>query len=478
MATDILVPPLSQTMDSLVLVGWVKKVGDPVVKGETLYQVETDKATLEVEAPASGVLAEILAEPGAEVLVRSKIGTIAAPGEAVVSSAPTAPAGNHHPVTEETPDGSSQVAPPAPVKDETRPVYAGPGAEKLPLDRLSRIFASPRARNLARAEGVALEALKPTGPQSMIVERDVRDYLAAQKAKPAARVTPLAKRMAEAAGVDLGSVSQAGGVIRRADVEAALQAAPKPQESQPAVAPQPVAVVTPAALPGKGRPVALTSLRKTIARRMLESHLNTAPVTLTREVDATSLVALRADILKELKESDPRPTYTDFLMAILARVLPRHPNLNALLNGESLEVYDDVHIGVAVDTDRGLVVPVIPSIVHKGLLELAEARTRLTQRAMEGTLLPDELSGGTFTITNLGALGIDGFTPIINPPQVAILGVGRIRPVPAVFENQVSIRQVMVLSLTFDHRVVDGAPAARFLADVAQLVEKPQLVWL
>ncbi len=496
MTIDIIVPPLSQTMDSLVLVAWVKKVGDPVVKGETLYQVETDKATLEVESPATGILKEILAEPGAEVLVRSKIGAIAAPGEEGTASpgiqaGPTravAP-GNHPPALDSTPAAPVHEAGPiaspltassAPAPVETRPLYTGPGADRLPPERLSRIFASPRARNLAQAEGVPLDFIKATGPQSMIVERDVQEYLAAQKTKPAARVTPLARRMAEAAGVDLGSVAPVhpGMVIRRADVEAALQASTLPQEVPAPAGPRAVEVVTPTALPGKGRPVALTTLRKTIARRMQESHLATASVTITREVDATGLVALRTDILKELSASDPRPTYTDFLVAILGRVLLRHPNLNALFNGEALEVYDDVHMGIAVDTDRGLVVPVIRSTVHKGLLELAGERIRLSQRAVEGILLPDELGGGTFTLTNLGTLGVDGFTPIINPPQVAILGVGRIRPVPAVFEDQVTIRQGMVLSLTFDHRVVDGAPAARFLADVAQLVEKPQLIWL
>ena len=488
MPIDIIVPPLSQTMDSLVLVAWVKKVGDPVVKGETLYQVETDKATLEVESPATGTLKEILAEAGAEVLVRSKIGAITAPGEEGIVS-PAGPAsGNHPTVVDSAPAVPTPATGPtapltaAPAQVSVRPLYTGPGAEQLPPERLSRIFASPRARNLAKAEGVALDDIQATGPQAMIVEHDVRAYLEAQKAKPAARMTPLARRMAEASGVDLGTVSPVhpGAVIRRADVEAALQAVPQPQETlMPAAASsQPVATVTPAALPGKGRPVALTSLRKTIARRMHESHLATAAVTLTREVDATDLVALRADILKELAESDPRPTYTDFLVAILSRVLQRHPNLNSLFNGEALEMYDDVHMGIAVDTERGLVVPVIKSTAHKGLLELAGERIRLSQGAMDGTLAPDELGGGTFTITNLGTLGVDGFTPIINPPQVAILGVGRIRPVPAVFEGQVSIRQVMVLSLTFDHRVVDGAPAARFLADVAQRVEKPQLIWL
>ncbi len=438
METDILVPPLSQTMDSLILLAWLKKVGDRVEKGEPLYQVETDKATLEVESPASGVVKEILAEPGSEVLVKSKIGAIAALEESLSASS------------------RPSVLPDRPPEGETR------------------IFASPRARNLAKAEGVPLDEIKATGPQAMIVERDVRAYLAVQKEKPAVvRVTPVAKRVAAATGVDLGAVAQThpGGVIRRVDVEAALG------ENQ-ASAVQPVPVVAPVSLSGKGRPIALTALRKKIARRMQESHQTTAPVTITREVDATELVNLRGNILKELTEADPRPTYTDFMISILAQVLPRHPTLNALFTGDSLEVFDDLHIGLAVDTDRGLVVPVIHDVAHRGLLELAAERSHLIQKALSGSLAPEELSGGTFTFTNLGPLGVDGFTPIINPPQVAILGIGRIRPVPAVFADQISIRQVTVLSLTFDHRVIDGAPAARFLNDVSRLVEKPYLVWL
>lgn len=457
MAIDIIVPPLSQTMDSLVLVAWVKKIGDPVVKGETLYQVETDKATLEVEFPATGILKEILAEAGAEVLVRSKIGVIAV-GENDTNIQPGAVATLAH---------GSVVSP---AKNQATKV-----ATTDENARAGRILASPRARNLAKAEGISLEQVKASGPQGMIVERDIRATLDAKKLQtkaPVERVTPLARRMAEAVGVDLETVSQghSGTVIKRSDIEAALQSQEKGSP--------PVAVVAPVALPGKGHPVALTSLRKTIARRMHDSHLATAPVTITREVDATRLVVLREDILKELAEGDVRPTYTDFLVAIVTRVLARHPNLNALFDGETLELSDEVHVGVAIDTERGLVAPVIHSTTNKGLHELTTERQRLVKKATEGTLAPDELNGGTFTITNLGSLGVDGFTPIINLPQVAILGIGRIRPVAAVFEDQVSIRQGMVLSLTFDHRVIDGAPAARFLQDVAQLIEKPQLVWL
>jgi len=386
MATEILVPPFSQTMDSLVFLAWLKKVGDPVEKGEILYQVETDKAALEVESPASGVLIEILAEPGNEVLVKSKIGVIASPEEYY----------------------------------STQPV-------PLPPDRQPRIFASPRARNLAKTEGVPLSEVKPTGPKSIIVERDIRAYLETHKVNSKA---------------------------------------------------QPLQTVTPVSLSGKGRPVALTALRKTIARRMQQSHQNSAPVTITREVDATELVKLRASILNELPVGQLRPTYTDFFIMILARALPQHPNLNSHFKDDVLEVFDEINIGLAVESDRGLVVPVIHNVAGKGLLYLASERSHLIQRALEGNLSHEELGGGTFTLTNLGPLGVDGFTPLINPPQVAILGIGRIRSIPAVFEEQISIRQVLVLSLTFDHRVVDGAPAARFLHEVAQWVEKPSRIWL
>ena len=211
---------------------------------------------------------------------------------------------------------------------------------------------------------------------------------------------------------------------------------------------------------------------------MQQSHLETVPVTLTREVDATELVDLRERILGELGEGDVRPTYTDLLVSIVARCLLRHPSLNAHLEPDVLVMFDEAHVAIAVDTERGLVAPAIRSAQRKGLLELARERSGLARRAVEGSLAPEELSGGTFTLTNLGTLGVDAFTPVINPPQVAILGVGRIRAVPAAHDGQVAIRQAMHLSLTFDHRAVDGAPAARLLNDVAMLIEKPHRVWL
>jgi pyruvate dehydrogenase E2 component (dihydrolipoyllysine-residue acetyltransferase) len=420
MTVNILVPPLSQTLDTLVIVEWKKQVGDPVVKGEALLTVETDKATLEVESPATGVLNSVYAGPGEEVKIKSIIGSIAEPEEAV----PTVRA-------------------------------TGPEEEPLSPERQRRVFASPRARQLAQLKDVPLAELEGvgTGPGQMIVERDVTAYLEQQEAKP--RVTPLARRMAEVAGVDLTQLipSKPGETIKKADIEASIRKS-------------------------TAHEISLTPIRKTIARRMQDSHQKTAPVTYMSEVDATRLVKLRKRILKKLPEGAIRPTYTDFIILITCRILARHPALNATFDGETLKVHESIHMALAVDTERGLIVPVIRDAGTKGLEEIARLRRDMVERALANSFSPDELVGGTFTITNLGRLGIDHFTPIINPPQVSILGVGRIRKVPAVHKGKIRIRRVIGLDLTCDHRVIDGAPAARFLSEIINLIENPDLIWM
>jgi pyruvate/2-oxoglutarate dehydrogenase complex dihydrolipoamide acyltransferase (E2) component len=430
MLIDIVVPPLSQTSDTLVLTGWLKKVGDPVSKGEALFEVETDKATLEVEAPATGILREVLVEPGAEVAVKARIGSIAVQETAAVAvSSPPAPGTPHAPNPDEVRSPASQ------------PFAHHPPTHPLPAERAERILASPRARGLAEKEGVPLQGIRASGPRGLIVERDVRAHLAELKAagQPAASApaSPIPQR---------------------------------PTAEPAATAPLPTA---------QSRRVPQTATRRTIARRLQASQQSTTPVTLTRDVDATELVALRERILLDLAGQGVRPSYTDFLVSIVARCLQRHPTFNATFDGEQLEIFDDaVHMGLAVNTDRGLLVPVLRHVEGQGLLALARQRTALVRRAVEGALRADELSGGTFTLTNLGPLGVDAFTPLLNPPQIAILGLGRIRTVAGPVGNTIGLRQAMFLSLTFDHRAVDGAPAARLLVDIANLVERPDRVWL
>ncbi len=459
---NVLVPPLSQTMETVTLVAWLKSAGEMVTKGEPLFVIETDKANLEIEAPASGLLRQILAEPGSEVTVRSTIALIAAPDEKPAPVGAAGPGEQLH---------SPFATQPAPVS------AVGPGGQPLPLERQNRLFASPRARRLAAQSGVPLAQIKATGPQQMIVERDVQAFLAQQPPVPA--VTPVARRMAQAAGLDLATITpeRAGERITRADVAAALAEQTAPDSSPPLGA-FPLSSPPLGGIEGGLIWQELSPTRRTIARRLVDSLRTTAQITLTRQVDATELVHLRQQLLAELSPADPRPTYTDFLVSLVAGQLRRHPHLNALIEGERFALNEEININLAVETERGLLTPVIPQADRKGLLQLAQERIERVNRALAGSITPVELTGGTFTLTNLGSLGVDAFTPLLNPPQAAILGVGRIHPGPAAYEGALALRQLLTLSLTVDHRLIDGAPAARFLADVARLIEKPYLRWL
>jgi pyruvate dehydrogenase E2 component (dihydrolipoamide acetyltransferase) len=310
----------------------------------------------------------------------------------------------------------------APERAAPPPRAEAPAEVPSPPEKQKRLKVSPRARRLAEEEGVDISLVTPTGPGGRIVEADVKRYLA-QRAE---EVTP---------------------------------------PPTPAVVEAPVERVVP-----------LAGVRKVIAERMAHSHRTAARVTLTTEADATELVALRAR-LKD-KMSDLKITYTDLLVQIVAAVLKRHPMLNAALVDEEIHLHEAVHMGIAVDTERGLIVPVLRDADTKGLAAIAQESKDLAERAHQNRLQPDEMRGGTFTLTNLGTYGIDAFTPLINPPETAVLGVGRIVAKPVVYKGEVVVRQMVALSLSFDHRVVDGGPAARFLQEVKGLVEEPALLLL
>jgi pyruvate dehydrogenase E2 component (dihydrolipoamide acetyltransferase) len=481
MATEVLVPPLGQTVDTVVLVTWYKNEGERVAQGDPLFAIETDKATLDVEAPASGVLRQVMAQPGDVVKALSAIGLIAAADEVVtgeekagrVIDAQPLPArpdpGDRDGIREipgtgsgrdrdgirdaaKRPEWGAQPGQAAPSPQPPAPSPQPPG---------NRIFISPRARRLAKEHNIPLTALPATGPEGAIIERDVRAYLDAQ-AVPA--ITPVARRMAEEAGLDWHSLpgSGPGGRITRNDVAQALQMA---QAVREAVPPPTVDNEVIEAIP-------VHSVRAVIAERMARSATTTAHVTLTAEADATALVELRRQLIRD----GVSVSYNDLFLYILGRALREHPQLNASLEGDSIQLWRRIHIGLAVDTDRGLLVPVVRDVDRKGLIELGHATQAFIERAQAGQCTPDELSGGTFTLTNLGMFGIDAFTPIINLPECAILGVGRIKRRPVMIEDQVVGRQMVWLSLTFDHRLVDGGPAARFLRRVVQLVEGPHLL--
>lgn len=443
MATEVLVPPLGTTVDTVTLVKWYVEEGEMVQKGAPLFAVETDKATLDVEAPASGVLRQVTARPGDILQALSVIAVIATPDETSAEKT-------------EAPSSPTQAISPISVPEPSQAAAAS--------GKRTRIFISPRARRLAERHLIPLAELHGSGPDGAIVERDVLAYL---ERSVAPAITPVAQHMAEQAGLDWRQLqgSGAGGRVTREDIERAL-ATPR-SEAQPTASPVTVkAANTPIEV------IPLQSVRAAIAERMLRSHTTTAPVTLTAHADATALVALR----QQLRQDDIDVSYNDLFIYIVARALREHRRLNASLDGDTIKVWQRIHIGLAVDTERGLLVPVVYDADTKGLAQLAQETRTLIARAQAGQSTPDELSGGTFTITNLGMFGIDSFTPIINLPECAILGVGRInRQAVAIGENIVA-RQMVWLSLSFDHRLVDGAPAARFLRRVVQLVEGPHLL--
>ncbi|HLW46845.1 MAG TPA: dihydrolipoamide acetyltransferase family protein [bacterium] len=432
MATEVVLPKLGLTQDEGTIVRWVKAEGSRVNKGEPLFEVLTDKATIEVEAPASGVLLRILVPEGATAPVATPIAVIGEPGEHVTSAAP-------HPVA--APASRSQHPPSAgaPAGGAIRTGAAG----SIAIGD-GRVRVSPRARTLAAAHGIDLGALRGSGPDGRIVERDVQ-------------------RAVEAGGTGRAAAA------RHATVPGAVGA-----PAAPAAAPG-----------GPARPVISARLRAIIARRMTESLQGTAQLTLTTEADMAEAAKLRDQVGAELeRRGGDRPTYTDLVVRAAALALRDHPRLNARWADDGVRLLPDIHVGVAVALDEGLVVPVIRHADRATLAQISAALRDLSERARTLRLKPDEMDGGTFTVTNLGMYDVDAFTPILNPPEAAILGVGRVhrRPVAAGEasggEDRVEVRPVMALSLTFDHRVVDGAPAAQFLQRIKHVLEHPYLLLL
>lgn len=441
-------PKVGLTMTEGVIVAWHKQPGERVQKGDLLFTFETEKSTLEFESPAEGVLTDILAPIGQPIPCLTPV--------AVVQRETTDDRYQSADNRTQTTDDRHQTSEAAARSSIVNPQSSIP---KSQIQNLKSPLASPRARALARERGVDLATVSGTAPEGVIVARDV---LAAsqrsERALPAtsARATPLAQRLASDLGVDLGELAGTGpdGRITREDVERAAQAA-RPSPSQ-------------------GRYLTLSPARRVTAQRLAENARTAPHVTLTTEADATGLVSAREQLSAELGE---KVSYNALLAAIAARALKEHPHLNAAWDesGSTPRVMlrDGVHIGVAVDTERGLYVPVLRDCAAKPLAQLHRELNDLIARAVAGRLAAEEMSGGTFTITNLGMYEIDAFTPILNLPEAAILGVGRILARPVARGDQVVIRQMMTLSLTFDHRVVDGAPAARFMQRLKTLIERP-----
>jgi pyruvate dehydrogenase E2 component (dihydrolipoamide acetyltransferase) len=433
MAIPITIPPLGWSSDDAVFSGWIKHDGDEIRAGDALFTVESDKATQDIESLDAGTLRIPSDGPraGDKLKVGSIIGYLVDKGEA------------------------------APFQSSGKTAVTSTDVAKEAAPR-----AGPAARRLARELAIDVHAVAGTGKAGCVTAEDIRrhhEQAGTSVKTPTSKsqhpaISPRAKRVARELGIDWSELRGGGasGRIRERDIRAAAVRAP-----------QAPAVPSKSSIP--------STIRKTIAARMLASSQNTAPVTLTTTADATNLVNLR----KQFQEAGGVvPGYTDLLVKLCACALKEHPYLNARWENEQVQLLDSIHVGIAVDTEAGLLVPVLRDVPRLGLRELATQSRDLAERARERRLKPDEMQGGTFTVTNLGAFGIDAFTPIINAPEAAILGIGRIQRQPVVLgESQIAIQDVVTLSLTFDHRIVDGAPAARFLQRLVEMIKNPA-AWL
>ena len=425
MASAVPMPKLGNTVESTILIGWRKAVGESIAVGETLCDVETDKAAMEVESPVAGTVLALLYNAGDEISVMVDIAIIGAAGEDISQIIPNSPSGIPNPTAPISSPNAviSQISQPAAVTNGQA--------------------VSPRARNLAARKQIDLRSLQGSGPNGRIIERDVQAALTA-----AARLTPVAQSMVNAGDyLSPERGTGAGGRITKRDL---IPTAPPNINEGVEVIP-------------------LKGARKVIAARMLESLQTTAQLTLNTPADARALQAYR----QRLKTSPvdmglQSVTLNDLLLFAVSRTLPRFPDLNSLFIADAIHRHTAVHLGMAVDTDRGLLVPVVRNASTRSLKSLADEAHRLAAASTEGRITPDEMTGGTFTVTNLGSLGIESFTPVLNPPQVAILGVGSIQLKPVDVDGVVTFIPHIGLSLTVNHQVVDGAPAARFLQALAQ----------
>ena len=451
MATAVLMPKLGNTVESSIIVNWKKKKGDPVAERDVLAEVETDKAMVEVESPASGTLLELFFHEGDDVPVLTASAAIGEPGEDAESLRPAGASS----AAAEAPRAAEAASPTegATLHGNGGPSAAGSGV----IDREAGI--SPRAKNLAARKGLDPAGIAGSGPGGRIIERDIQAALTQRQT-----LTPLAKSMlASGDFVAPEHGSGAGGRVTSKD----LRAAPaEPEPRQPAAPAEDDVQV----IPVKGT-------RRLIAGRMLASMQTTAQLTMNASADARALLEYR----KRLKNSPEKlelqgVTINDLVLFVVSRTLPQFPEVNALFENDAITLYRNVHLGFAVDAPRGLIVPVIRGANALSLKQISRQAGRLAGACLDGTISPDELSGATFTVTNLGSLGVESFTPILNPPQVGILGVGSVNLKPVEVAGAVQFIPHIGLSLTINHQVVDGAPGARFLQAVSKNVAEFELL--
>lgn len=444
MAIDVPMPKLGLTMEEATILEWLVAEGEQVEADTPIMLIETDKTETEVGSPGAGRLHQV-GRVGDVFACGTRVAVLLGEGEAVPAITAPAPA---------PPRPQPQHAPSVPAAAPAAPVASLPAQG-------GRVFASPNARRVAAERGVPLAAVRGTGPGGRIVSEDVE---AVGAAGPVV-ASVAARNLADLLGIDLSQVP-VDPVERRVTREAvALHV----RDLLGRLAPQPTSWPL---LQDPVETIRLSGMRGTIAKRMHASLQTMAQLTLTMDADMGAVLADRA----ARKAGDPNtgvPSITDYVLAATARALVRHPRLNAQVTDTGIAVLPDVHVGLAVAVDNGLLVPVVRDAAHRRLDDVAAETTRLATAARAGSVGPGDLEGGTFSVSALGAYGVDAFTPVINPPNAGILGVGRLRDDVVMVDGQVTTVKRLTLSLTWDHRVIDGVPAAEFCRTIVELLADP-----
>lgn len=451
MAVEVIMPKAGSEMEEGEIVQWFKNEGDHVEAGEVLLEIVTDKVNMEVEADASGTLLKILAQAGDVVPVVKTIAWIGEPGEAIPGASETGEVAPAETIVEKKVDYT-------PVKEVEVVDYSG-------------IRATPAARAYARKKGIDLSKVQGTGSKGRIHKDDVLEYKLNSKVK----ISPLAARIAQMEGINAESIVGTGpnGKIVKADVLSVLHGAQK-AEAAPKAAKAPKA-------PNENQwgvveTVPMSPMRKVISKRMSESYFSAPTFVVNVEVDMTELLALRKKVADAIiEETGKKATVTDFISLAVIKSLMKHPYVNASLSSDEKEMYlhHYVNLSIAVGMDSGLVVPVIKGADKMSLKELVVASKEITTKALAGKLKPDEMADSTFTISNLGMYGVKSFVPIINQPNTAILGVSATVQKPVVLNGEITVRPIMTLTLTADHRVVDGLEGAKFMKTLKEAIENP-----
>lgn len=450
MVQVVVMPQLGNTVESCLITTWLVTVGDAVEASSLLCEIETDKSSMELPSGVSGTVLALLAEEGDDVPVKQPIAVVGVPGENIQEA--LAAAGLPSADVAEAVTSTAPTEQPAP-QPTSEPLEVMRAAPVLAPDSSNAV--SPRARTLASAQGIAATALAGTGPQGRVIERDVR---AAMAAGPG--LTPGARGAAEdfvpgAAGTGIG------GRVTRGDLTAPVAADGA----------APAATVAPSAFPGAFTDTPLKGVRKVIADRMMNSLATSAQLTYTATAPAAGLLALRKRLKSSADVELAAVTVGDLVGYAAVRTLARHAVVNAHLEDNTLRTFASVHLGMAVDTPRGLLVPTLRFAETLTLRDFSRLSKQLAMDAIGGSISPDLLGGATFTVSNLGAFGIESFTPLLNVPQVAILGVDAIFPRAVInSDGSVGAEQRIGFSLTADHRVIDGADAARYLKDLCAAV--------